>query len=78
MNCFDAIDNKLLNLDICYIARGLSPEQHLSRAISEESSLRFANEYLESVLRKCGICRVDAMNWLPDALNVPSVSLVIE
>ncbi len=78
VNCFDTIDNEFLGLDICYIARGLSPEQHLSRAISEESSLRFANEYLESVLRKCGICRADAINWLPDALNAPSVSLVIE
>ncbi len=78
LNLFNVIDNEVLNLDICYIARGLSPEQHLSRAISEESSLRFANEYLESVLRKCGICRADAINWLPDALNAPSVSLVIE
>ena len=74
----DAIDRELIDLDICYIARGMSPEQHLSRMISEESSLRFANEYLESVLRECGICRVDATNWLPDALNAQLVSLGIE
>ena len=73
-----AIDRELICLDICYIARGMSPKQHLSRMISEESSLRFANEYLESVLRECGICRVDATNWLPDALNAQLVSLGIK